>query len=160
MNNSEQKTMNVFTPYIDVVQIFVDEHIVGTTTMTAKEIAEGFFQTNTNCLLTGSDFVDGFRLAIREGLIIGLEGAQRKGYKRAGVVLPKAVTISPEDWDTIRYRLQLTSSDGLPEVLAALEAVAPMIEAAVIGVSALKKVSTGGSRTSPPSSQRSWHSES
>jgi hypothetical protein len=149
MNKGEIKILDTFKPFINAAQAFVDEHIVGNTTMTVKEITEGFMSPNWQAgryhrfiggSLTHSEFDKGFRLAIREGLITGLEAAQKKGYKRAGVILPRAVTISPEDWDTICFRLHLENRSGLPEVLAALAAVAPLIEAAlnsVAGLSAL-----------------------
>jgi hypothetical protein len=144
VNKGETKLLDTFKPFINAAQAFVDEHIVGNTTMTVPDITAGFMAINQSLIggtITPVEFDKGFRLAIREKLITGLEVAQGKGkgYKREGVVLPRSVTISPKDWDTIRYRLHLTSSDDLPEVLAALEAVAPIIEAAIVGVSALKR---------------------
>jgi hypothetical protein len=144
MNKSEEKLMDEFKPFIKAAQDFVDKYIVGTTTMTVQEITDSFINLHNDFVagkLTPAQFDKGFRLAIREGLITGIEVAhgKGKGYKRAGVILPRSVTISPDDWDRIRYRLHLTEADGLPEVLARLEVVAPMLEAAIVGVSALKK---------------------
>lgn len=132
MNKGEIKIMDTFKPYINAAQAFVDEHIGGRTTMTAKEITEGFFTAKINCAappITKAEFEKGFRLALREGLITGLAQAQRKGYKRAGVVLPKSVVIKPSDWETICRRLHLKVSDGLPEMLEMLEAIEPLLSA-------------------------------
>jgi hypothetical protein len=69
-------------------------------------------------------FVDKFIVGtstIREGLIVGLEGAQRLGYKRAGTVLSKQMIISSEDWAKICTLLGLKSSDGVPELIDVIE---------------------------------------
>lgn len=83
MNKYEAKRLAVFAPYIAPVQDFVDTHIIGSKTMTAKEIAVEFVIEN-ECVLTPNDFVNSFRLAIHENKIKGLEGAQRAGYRRIG----------------------------------------------------------------------------
>jgi hypothetical protein len=121
MNNTETKQLEIFKPYIPAVQAFVDKFIVGTSTMTASKISAEFNVVTPTCLLSGTEFITGFRLAIREGLIVGLEGAQRLGYKRAGSVLPKQMIISSEDWAKICTLLGLKSSDGVTELIDCLD---------------------------------------
>lgn len=127
MNKGESKLMDIFKPFINAAQAFVDEHIVGNTTMTVPDITAGFIAANPSCMITAAEFDKGFRLAVREKLITGLEGAQRKGYKRAGVILPRSVVIGPSDWEMICDQLHLKSSDGLPELLLMLEAIGPLL---------------------------------
>ncbi len=73
-------------PYIDGIQAFVDKNIQGSTRMTAAVIYEKFKKI-TKCELSEEDFIKSFRLAIREGKILGLESAYKFGYKRAGTVV-------------------------------------------------------------------------
>ena len=129
MNSGEEKQLAVIKPYISEIQAFIDENIVGTVTMTGIVIAEKFFAKNSACLVSPNDFVKGFRLALREGLITGLEPAQSRGYKRAGAVIPKAVVISSADWEMVCSKLRLPPGSKLSEVLAAIQSLIDADEA-------------------------------
>jgi hypothetical protein len=124
MNSSEQKIMDAFKPFINGAQAFVDEHIVGNTTMTVKEITSGFMTaTGLGGAISPANFDKGFRLAIREGLITGLEGAHSRGYKRAGTVLSRTVVLSPADWEKICNKLHIPLDSKLDDVLAAIQSL-------------------------------------
>lgn len=84
---STEEVVDVFEPYLNDVQIFVDKYIQDTVRMTAAVVYEKFKQ-NHKCELSEDDFVKSFRLAIKEGKINGLESAYRFGYKRIGTNLP------------------------------------------------------------------------
>lgn len=69
--------------YLDDLQAFVDLYIQGDNKMTAAAIYTQFKKEN-GCDLEEEVFIKAFRLAIKEGLITGLESAYRYGYKRIG----------------------------------------------------------------------------
>lgn len=78
-------SLELFEPYIDGIQSFIDKNIQGEVKMTAAVIFDKFSRT-TKVNISSDDFVKLFRLAIREGRIKGLESAYRFGYKRASAI--------------------------------------------------------------------------
>lgn len=67
---------------VEVLQGFVDKHIIGENKMTAAQIYTKFKQ-ECGCDLSEDDFIKAFRILVRQDKITGLESAQRAGYKRA-----------------------------------------------------------------------------
>jgi hypothetical protein len=118
MNKTEQKIFTAIEPILPAVQEFVDKNIVGTTTMTAIHICSALKAQGYE--INADIFVKGFRLAIRERKITGIEGAQRLGYKRSGVIIPKSVTVSPEQWEKICSSLQISKYSNVDEVVQAI----------------------------------------
>jgi len=95
MNNSETKQLALINAFIPDIQTFIDKNVVGNKTMTALMIAESFMN-GSRCDISTDDFVKSLRLAIRECLITGLEGAGRHGYKHSNTVrAPKVVPTDP-----------------------------------------------------------------
>ena len=95
MNNSETKQLALINAFIPDIQLFIDKNVVGNKTMTALMIAESFMN-GSKCDISTDDFVKSLRLAIRECLITGLEGAGRHGYKHSNTVrAPKVVPTDP-----------------------------------------------------------------
>lgn len=76
-------TLEAFTPYLSDVQEFVSANIKGDVRMTAAVIYNKFKLSN-GCELTEDEFIKGFRYAIRDKKITGLESAYRFGYREAG----------------------------------------------------------------------------
>lgn len=82
----EDKTDNalaLISPYLDNLQIWVDDRIQGEVRMTAAVIYKKF-HSEKGCDLSEDDFIKQFRLAVKEGKLTGLESARKFGYKRAG----------------------------------------------------------------------------
>jgi hypothetical protein len=89
MNVTEQKYISYIENIIPVIQEFVSKHIKNGNAMTAAKVYEGFSK-ETKCDISEDDFIKGFRVAVREGLIKGIIGAKRAGYKAIGdTVTPK-----------------------------------------------------------------------
>jgi hypothetical protein len=83
MNKYEEAQLALIENILPNIQEFIDKNIVGDKTMTASLIGEQFLKTN-KAKITIDDFVKSFRLAVREGKLNGIEGAQRAGYRRIG----------------------------------------------------------------------------
>jgi len=81
----KEEPPDVLAPYIEGVQKFIDDNIQGTVKMTAAVIYNGF-KAAKGCELSEDDFVKSFRAAVHDNKIVGLEGARRFGYGRAGTV--------------------------------------------------------------------------
>lgn len=95
MNNSETKQLALINAFIPDIQEFIDKNVIGNKTMTALMIAEAFMR-GSKCDISNDDFVKSLRLAIRECLITGLEGAGRHGYKHSNTVrTPKVIPTDP-----------------------------------------------------------------
>lgn len=95
MNSTEAKQLELIKTFIPDIQAFIDKHIAGKNTMTALMIAEAFMK-GSKCDISNDDFVKSFRLAVRECLITGIEGAGRHGYKHSSTVrVPKVVPADP-----------------------------------------------------------------
>lgn len=81
MNKIEEQQIKLIESLIEDLQVFVDLYIIDGKTMTAPEIATKFVAENA-CGITAEDLAIGFRLAVREGRITGIEGARGIGFRR------------------------------------------------------------------------------
>lgn len=87
LSKTDSKYYNMILSQIADLQAFIDKNIVDGKTMTASMIYQKFPGAKG---LTEEDFIRGFRIALREEKITGIEGAQRAGYKRIGSTIAKA----------------------------------------------------------------------
>lgn len=81
MNKIEEQQLKLIESLLGDLQAFIDLYIVDGNTMTAPEIATKFVAEN-KCNVTAGDLAIGFRLAIREGRLTGIEGARGVGFRR------------------------------------------------------------------------------
>jgi hypothetical protein len=89
LNVTDAKSLAAIKPFIGALQTFVKKNICNGNTMTAGTIYE-VFSKESKCGLDSESFVKGFRVAVRVGLITGIESAKRAGYKEAGTALMKS----------------------------------------------------------------------
>jgi hypothetical protein len=83
LSKTDEKYLSMVEPHLGDIQAFVDLHIQGSSTLTAAAIHQGF-TAETDCDLSGDDFIKGFRIAVRIDKITGIESAKRAGYRRIG----------------------------------------------------------------------------
>ena len=93
------KTLDAIDPYLGDIQAFIDLRFDNDEVrMTAAVIYQKFSEDN-ECSLDEKEFVNAFRLALREGKLTGLESAYRFGYKKAGAQGSSPRASSSEDDD-------------------------------------------------------------
>lgn len=83
LNKTEEKQLELITPFLDELQKFVDDNIKESSALTAAGVYEKF-TPGSNCKLTADDFIKSFRIAVKSGKITGIESAKRLGYRRIG----------------------------------------------------------------------------
>ncbi len=89
LNVTDAKSLAAIKPFIGALQTFVKKNICNGNTMTAGTIYEAFSK-ESKCSLDSESFVKGFRVAVRAGLITGIESAKRSGYKEAGTAITRS----------------------------------------------------------------------
>jgi hypothetical protein len=78
------KTLDDIAPYLEDIQAFIDLHFDNDEVRMTAAVIYQKFSTDNECSLDEKEFVNAFRLALREGKLTGLESAYRFGYKKAG----------------------------------------------------------------------------
>jgi len=81
MNRIEEQQLKLIESLLDDLQAFIELYIIDGKSMTAPEIATKFIAENP-CNVTAEDLAIGFRLAVREGRITGIEGARGVGFRQ------------------------------------------------------------------------------
>jgi hypothetical protein len=81
LNTTDSNALNVITPYLSIIQSFVDENITNTKNMTTAAIHSAL---EAELKIDQDSFIKGFRVAVRVGQITGIESAKRAGYRKIG----------------------------------------------------------------------------
>ncbi len=90
LNVTDAKFLAQLKPFISTLQTFVKKNICNGNTMTAGAIFEAFSK-ESDCKLDSESFVKGFRIAVRTGLIKGIESAKRAGFKKLVLCITRSV---------------------------------------------------------------------
>jgi hypothetical protein len=116
MNNYEQKLVDKYSAYLKAIQTFVDKNIVGEKCMTAAAIADGFTKgmakDATPELIS---FINYFRLAVREGLITGIKGVKKAGYRRCSDNPPLKTDDNDSSSTLVSFTEPLVDTTPIPE---------------------------------------------
>lgn len=90
LTKHDTKALETITPFLAKLQEFVNVNIIDTKTsgLTAAKVQEQFFQENSDVTLSPTDFIYGFRIAVKTDSITGIEGVKKAGYRMIGFEKP------------------------------------------------------------------------
>ena len=98
LNKHDTKALETITPFLAKLQEFINVNIIDTKTsgMTAAKVQEKFYQENSDVTVSPSDFIYGFRIAVKTDSITGIEGVKKAGYRMIGFEKSATKEAAPE----------------------------------------------------------------
>jgi hypothetical protein len=85
MSKNEIKMLETVKPFLNDLQTFINTNIIDAdVAMTAAKIQEEFFKIHDTGDTRADYFTFGFRVAVRNGDITGIEGVRKAGYRKIG----------------------------------------------------------------------------